>query len=1123
MSTPMTMTNCPSEETLAAFIDGRLDPEPRRRVVEHMSSCADCYDVVSMAWDLQATDPALAAAAPVVRGRFGSRTVWASAAAALAAAAVVSFVFLYAPLHDRLFPPKTGIEALVAASEGLQYRPTRARMSGAFPYRPVKPVQRGGGREDSVALLAIAAQAEKAWREQPTADNARAFAMANLALGKWQEAVTLLEEGIRRKSGKNELHAAIDSADDAGMLSDLAAAYYARAEHTQNAGDYVRALDASLKAAEHGSSPEIVWNTAVALEVVGSTEDAAEAWKNYLTMDPASPWSVEARARLARLQSGPPSVDASDVPRRIEAAFEAADHAALTNLSRDFPTEASHYAEDVFLERWARSSESPQQHATLSMIDSVAAGISKGTGDQFLADSVEAIRRCSGNKCGAAAAGHSLYAEGRRMSKNRPREAVTQYRRAVAAFDEAGSPFAELARLRLAGCLYRTTAYADAMTELERLPPRSVLMELHYTSLVAQAGWVLGITHMELGEPDAAMRAYLQTIPLCVSLQDSTGEAAMRSYAAQAASQLGDYANAWTHRLEAIRIDRETRLPLDRRHVLLTEMGLALTAEKFPRAASVVFDRLVKLDRESPVLSNLCTALLWRSRHQTAQGKTAEAVNDFNEANQECARIEDPAVLERVMENVDLVSSELESDESLRSDALSRAIAFAEHSGSRFRLATLYTARSREYLRARQFDLACRDSRAALLLLENETRAIGSEEFRASFLNIARATVAAAMAAQLSIGNPARAFDAVEWLHDVSSLSPWRDGREAKTYSTRELQDMLPSDVAVVTYFLHHTDLTVFMITADRIESFVLVVPDDFSLLPGAFVEAIVRKDRADSIRIGQLLGLKLLDPVSRSLTAKTTVVIIPDGDLSRIPFGALPLNGQYLVEQFCVTTAPSISLVLRTRQRSRKLPSGIALIVSGAPRVPSLDTLSYLDEETEEIASLYQGAARISSVENAGTFLRSVAASATCHYAGHALVNEERPMFSSLALQGSDPDQVTYVYAHQIARHNMTACRVVLLSGCGTARGRGQRSSSTLAQAFMMAGVPAVVGALWDVSDSDARMVFGRIHRRLAEGQTPLQAVHNTQLELLRSPTALSAPSTWASISILGGLYGDD
>lgn len=301
MSTPMTMTNCPSEETLAAFIDGRLDPESRRRVVEHMSSCADCYSVISAAWDLQAADPAaLPAPAPVVRGRFDSRTVWAPAAAALAAAAMVSFVFLYAPLHDRLFPPKTGIEALVEASEGLRYRPTDGRIVGGFPYRK-HSVNRGDKdkEDENLTLLIAASTAEEAAEKNPTEENRRALAIAYLMNKRAGDAVERLETLLRQKTGKRDLAEAITTTTDTALLIDLAAAWLARGA-TKDAN---LAMSAAERAWTLGKTPEAAWNRAVAAQRLDSTQEAIDRWEQYLVLDPSSPWAAEARNRLSDLRT----------------------------------------------------------------------------------------------------------------------------------------------------------------------------------------------------------------------------------------------------------------------------------------------------------------------------------------------------------------------------------------------------------------------------------------------------------------------------------------------------------------------------------------------------------------------------------------------------------------------------------------------------------------------------------------------------------------------------------------------------------------------------------------------------------------------------------------------------
>ena len=48
----MEHTGFPSDETLAAFIDGRLDAETRANVIAHMTTCSECYSVFLSATEM---------------------------------------------------------------------------------------------------------------------------------------------------------------------------------------------------------------------------------------------------------------------------------------------------------------------------------------------------------------------------------------------------------------------------------------------------------------------------------------------------------------------------------------------------------------------------------------------------------------------------------------------------------------------------------------------------------------------------------------------------------------------------------------------------------------------------------------------------------------------------------------------------------------------------------------------------------------------------------------------------------------------------------------------------------------------------------------------------------------
>ena len=91
MRTPMEHTGFPTDETLAAFVDGRLDGETRRRVIEHMADCADCRDAYLGAQEWAAQSSVGATAIPS-----RSRSNIVLGAGSFAIAASLALVLLHA-------------------------------------------------------------------------------------------------------------------------------------------------------------------------------------------------------------------------------------------------------------------------------------------------------------------------------------------------------------------------------------------------------------------------------------------------------------------------------------------------------------------------------------------------------------------------------------------------------------------------------------------------------------------------------------------------------------------------------------------------------------------------------------------------------------------------------------------------------------------------------------------------------------------------------------------------------------------------------------------------------------------------------------------------------------------
>ncbi len=271
----------PSDETLAAFIDGRVDAETRARVIEHMAACSECYSVFIGATEMPAA--AVTDGSNVLPFR---RVRYAIASAAIAAAAAIGFFIT--PAGQRLYSP-AGLAALAAAAPAS--RAFAGRISG-FPYRQMAPVSRGAASDPSRdpanhQLLDVTAKVQQNVTKSPTVENLHALGVSYLLLGDANGAVDTLRAAVEKSGGR-----------DAAILSDLSAALSSRAAQTRNTADAEQAVVAANRAWSLSRSPETAWNRAVAIETLSGSAAAQSAWRDYLALDSTSDWAREARARL---------------------------------------------------------------------------------------------------------------------------------------------------------------------------------------------------------------------------------------------------------------------------------------------------------------------------------------------------------------------------------------------------------------------------------------------------------------------------------------------------------------------------------------------------------------------------------------------------------------------------------------------------------------------------------------------------------------------------------------------------------------------------------------------------------------------------------------------------------
>ena len=272
---------CPSLETIGAFVDGRLMDRERETIADHVASCEACYFVFSEAARTQVVAKAKGNVVP-----FPRRITWRIAAGLAAAAMLVLAVNVFRPFGAN-GDERALTELVIAVGTARTFEP---RLTGGFAYAPVRGRVRGANDAADLSpdIRIAIAEIEKQYAAKPVA------ATAAIISGDTNHAIDILEANAQLRP------------TDPKILSDLAAAYLARAARSSSTDDASRALAAANRALEIDRlMPEALFNRALALQTLGKTDDARIAWQAYLTIDDRSGWADEARARLRILSNQP--------------------------------------------------------------------------------------------------------------------------------------------------------------------------------------------------------------------------------------------------------------------------------------------------------------------------------------------------------------------------------------------------------------------------------------------------------------------------------------------------------------------------------------------------------------------------------------------------------------------------------------------------------------------------------------------------------------------------------------------------------------------------------------------------------------------------------------------------
>ena len=366
------------------------------------------------------------------------------------------------------------------------------------------------------------------------------------------------------------------------------------------------------------------------------------------------------------------------------------------------------------------------------------------------------------------------------------------------------------------------------------------------------------------------------------------------------------------------------------------------------------------------------------------------------------------------------------------------------------------------------------------------------------------------------------------------------------------IQALLDPDTLLLSYSLGEERSYLWAVAADRIESFELPGRARVEQLARKVNEELSRFDvegRRQEMDDAAALGRLLLGPVAGRLQGKR-LVVVPDGALEYVPFGALPSpegpEAAPLIERHEIADLPSASaLAVQRRLLERRPPAAKRLAViadpvfdlrdprmavrfavrSGEGEPPAFERLPASRQEAEAIAALVPRGESMLALGFDAALPRvlgdRLSGFRIVHFATHGVIDAERPALSGLALSMVDAaghPQEGFLHLHDVYNLKLDA-DLVVLSGCRTALGKEVRGEGLigLTRGFQYAGATRVLASLWRVEDQATAALMTRFYRALwIDKLPPAAALRQAQLGV-RGQRRWRDPCFWAGFVLEG------
>jgi len=968
---------------------------------------------------------------------------------------------------------------------------------------------------------------------------------------------------------------------DAGLLADLGALYYERSlkEGSEGRDLLEKTVEQTSKAIEADPRlPEAWFNRALCYERMNLFLQAESDWKQYLTFDGDSAWAEEAREHFNKLRERATNLEKLEqtVQTEFRAAETAGDEIKMRELVTRHFVPVQNLATDQLFDQYlsaAIAGEKRQADQSLRSLKRIGRLIGEIKGDRFVTDAVDfAARGDLGVKREAQSIHKMLQQAGQEHARGNSGAACDLYAKARAVAERIGDyPHAEIASWGLARYNHNKGESGELVALRNKLvsdSKRRNHLQIHAKALLALAN-AEGVAQ----QLSLSLEHSRQAVEIARGLGDAELEITGSRFVGCAYDRLGDHNSSVKWLSESISLPRDSWIkPTLAAAVSYKEMGDVLFREgkylialPYQHEAARIFERSGNPMALAFMIQRLGLTYGMLGRQEEAARYLKDAVARAEAIPDQKARLQ--LQIDMYTKSGDFYLQQKKFNEAIA--VYRQALENIGGADSRAFLSPIRQGLATAYMANGQDAEAEAQLKESVRLAEEARGKISDAQGRGSFLASQQGVYRAMVSFQfLNKSDPAAAFNYAEIAKGRDLLDALAGARHvtvndgqaklalsgsATPLTLEQAQRSLPSNVQLAQYVAGEDRLMIWLVTRDRvITAKSNVGADGLRKKVTAYIEALRARAPLEQLnRQASDLYQLLIAPISQRLDRNLTLCVAPDGVLQDLPFAALvsPESKRYLVEDFTLVVNPSASVFARaielSLRKQRSEPEtflGFSNPRFDQQRFPRLQALPASEQELERIQLLYPHRLifnRRQATESA--LVKQIGEYEIVHLATHALSDKQSSMLSAIVL-ADEPHFATRttaaakttdgialdgaLHAQEVYNLKPERTRLVVLSSCRSGLGDERRNEALggLAQAFLVAGVPAVVASLWDIDDDSAAGLMEKFHAAHRVNKLPFgQALRQAQLSFLQTSSVKRRhPFFWATFIVTGDGLAD-